>query len=246
MKVLNNLTPILYTIRPGDTLYKIAMEYNTTVQQLIDTNLALDPYSLRVGQQIYIYPNYIDEYNDYWISKPQVDLLERMNLVWIEHILWTRMLLISIAENLSDLSATKERLLKNPKDIADVFKNYYGDRIANKIQELLTEHLVIGGDLIVALKNNNQKLASTLNTKWYKNADDMAESFSTINPFYPKEEIQQMLYKHLELTTNEVSARLKRDYRQDIKAYDMVQEEILEMSRFFVNGIVKQFPNLFH
>ena len=246
MKVLNNLTPILYTIRPGDTLYKIAMEYNTTVQQLIDTNLALDPYSLRVGQQIYIYPNYIDEYNDYWISKPQVDLLERMNLVWIEHILWTRMLLISIAENLSDLSATKERLLKNPKDIADVFKNYYGDRIANKIQELLTEHLVIGGDLIVALKNNNQKLASTLNTKWYKNADDMAESFSSINPFYPKEEIRQMLYKHLELTTNEVSARLKRDYRQDIKAYDMVQEEILEMPRFFVNGIVKQFPNLFH
>ena len=81
MKVLNNLTPILYTIRPGDTLYKIAMEYNTTVQQLIDTNLALDPYSLRVGQQIYIYPNYIDEYNDYWISKPQVDLLEHMNLV---------------------------------------------------------------------------------------------------------------------------------------------------------------------
>ena len=182
---MNNLTPILYTIRPGDTLYKIAMEYNTTVQQLIDTNLALDPYSLRVGQQIYIYPNYIDEYNDYWISKPQVDLLEHMNLVWIEHILWTRMLLISIAENLSDLSATKERLLKNPKDIADVFKNYYGDRIANKIQELLTEHLVIGGDLIVALKNNNQKLASTLNTKWYKNADDMAESFSSINPFYP-------------------------------------------------------------
>lgn len=246
MKVLNNLTPILYTIRPGDTLYKIAMEYNTTVQQLIDTNLALDPYSLRVGQQIYIYPNYIGEYNDYWISKPQVDLLEHMNLVWIEHILWTRMLLISIAENLSDLSATKERLLKNPKDIADVFKNYYGDRIANKIQELLTEHLVIGGDLIVALKNNNQKLASTLNTKWYKNADDMAESFSSINPFYPKEEIRQMLYKHLELTTNKVSARLKRDYRQDIKAYDMVQEEILEMSRFFVNGIVKQFPNLFH
>ena len=74
----------------------------------------------------------------------------------------------------------------------------------------------------------------------------MAESFSSINPFYPKEEIRQMLYKHLELTTNKVSARLKRDYRQDIKAYDMVQEEILEMSRFFVNGIVKQFPNLFH
>ena len=73
----------------------------------------------------------------------------------------------------------------------------------------------------------------------------MAESFSRINPFYPKEEVRKMLYDHLKLTTDEVSARLKKDYSADIKAYDMVQKEILKMSKFFVDGIVKQFPNLF-
>ncbi len=31
----------------------------------------------------------------------------------------------------------------------------------------------------------------------------------------------------------------------DTRSYDMVQKEILRMSQFFVNGIVKQFPNLF-
>ena len=54
-----------------------------------------------------------------------------------------------------------------------------------------------------------------------------------------------MLYDHLKLTTDEVSARLKKDYNSDIKAFDMVQKEILKMSNFFVDGIVKQFPNLF-
>ena len=49
---MNNFTPILYTIRPGDTLYNLALIYGTTVQEIIDTNLALDPYNLRVGQQI--------------------------------------------------------------------------------------------------------------------------------------------------------------------------------------------------
>ena len=73
----------------------------------------------------------------------------------------------------------------------------------------------------------------------------MAEAFSSINPFYPKEEIRRMLYEHLRLTTNEVSARLNGNYAEDIKAYDMVQQEILKMSQFFVNGIVRQFPNLF-
>ena len=95
---MNDINPILHTIRPGDTLYNLAMQYGTTVQNIIDTNLALEPYSLSVGQQIYIYPN-----EHYWVSINEVRLLEQMNLIWEQHIMWTRMLLISIAENLKEL-----------------------------------------------------------------------------------------------------------------------------------------------
>ena len=241
---MNEMNPILHTIRPGDTLYNLALQYGTTVQNIMDSNIALNPYDLRVGQQIYIYPNY-EQNTSYWISMNQVQLLQQMNLVWEQHIMWTRMLLISIAENLNDLDATQARLLRNPKDIADVFRRYCGIVVANKIQQLLTEHLEIGKDLIVALKNKNQEEATRLNTKWYQNADEMAEAFSSINPFYPKDEIRRMLYEHLRLTTSEVDNRLKGNYAEDIRSYDMVQKEILRMSQFFVNGIVKQFPNLF-
>ncbi len=180
-----------------------------------------------------------------WVSINEVRLLEQMNLVWEQHIMWTRMLLISIAENLRDLDATQTRLLRNPKDIANVFRTFYGNEVAAEIQRLLTEHLTIGKELIVALKNNNQEQARILNTKWYQNADSMADAFSSINPFYPREEIHRMLYEHLRLTTEEVSARLKGDYVADINAYDLVQKEILKMSRFFVDGIVRQFSNWF-
>lgn len=241
---MNDTNPILHIIRPGDTLYNLAMEYGTTVQNIIDTNLGIEPYNLRIGQKIYIYPNY-NQNGDYWVSINEVRLLEQMNLAWEQHIMWTRMLLISIVENLKDLDATQNRLLRNPKDIADVFRTYYGSNVANEIQRLLTEHLVIGKDLIVALKNKNQQQANILSTKWYQNADRMAETFSGINPFYPKEEIRRMLYEHLRLTTEEVNARLRGDYIADINAYDKVQKEILKMSQFFVNGIVRQFSNLF-
>ncbi len=241
---MNEMNPILHTIRQGDTLYNLAIQYGTTVQNILDTNVALNPYNLRVGQQIYIYPNYEQDMS-YWVSMNQVQLLKQMNLVWEQHIMWTRMLLISIAENLKDLEATQARLLRNPKDIADVFRRFYGNVVANRIQQLLTEHLTIGKDLIVALKNKNQEEATRLNTKWYQNADEMAEAFSSINPFYPREEIRNMLYQHLRLTTNEVNNRLQGNYVEDINSYDMVQKEILRMSQFFVNGIVRQFQNLF-
>ena len=81
---MNEINPILYTIRPGDTLYNLAMQYGTTVQNIIDSNMALNPYNLRVGQQIYIYPNH-----EYWISMNQVQLIKQMNLVWEQHIMWT-------------------------------------------------------------------------------------------------------------------------------------------------------------
>lgn len=235
---MNDMNPILHVIQPGDTLYSLAMRYGTTVQNIIDTNLALDPYNLRVGQRIFIYPNYC-------VSANEVQLLEKMNLAWLQHIMWTRMLLISIAENLKDLDDTQERLLKNPKDIADIFRPYYGNSVANKIEKLLTEHLAIGKELIVALKNKNQEQAEKLNTKWYQNADEMAELFSSINPFYPKKEVRKMLYDHLRLTSNEVENRLKGNYAEDIRAYDMVEKEVLNMSQFFVDGIVRQFPSLF-
>ena len=51
--------------------------------------------------------------------------------------------LISVAESLADLEPTKARLLKNPKDIADVFRKYYGNNIASTIEKLLTELLVV-------------------------------------------------------------------------------------------------------
>ena len=73
--------------------------------------------------------------------------------------------------------------------------------------------MVIGKDLIVALKNKNQEQANLLSTKWYRNADDMAEAFSSINPDYPKEETRKMLYEHLRLTTNEIN-NVKSEFQE--------------------------------
>ena len=98
--------------------------------------------------------------------------------------------------------------------------------VANRIENLLTEHLSICKDLIVALKNNNQRLANELNDKWYKKADEMANFFSSINPYYSREKLRDMLYDHLELTSDEVDARLKKDYKADINAFDKVPQEV--------------------
>ena len=50
---------------------------------------------------------------------------------------------------------------------------------------------------------------------------------------------------HLSTTTNEVVARLNKNWTADVSAYDAVYEHILKMSDALAAGIVKQFPAKF-
>ncbi|MCL2860504.1 MAG: LysM peptidoglycan-binding domain-containing protein [Oscillospiraceae bacterium] len=257
---MNCSNQVLYIIQPMDTLYDIAIRYNTTVEDIMARNTYLNPYNLIVGTQITICPNSKDNNmnmsgnfqninmeipKDPEISLKELELREAMNMLWSQHVYWTRLFLISVAENLNDLDATTKRLLRNPSDIANLYRMYYDENVAKKIETLLTEHLKIGGDLITALKNGNNALASELTQKWYKNADDMAEAFSSFNPNYNKDDLRMMLYTHLQLTTEEVAARLRKDYTAGIMAFDKVEQEALGMAKYFADGIIRQFPDMF-
>ena len=181
----------------------------------------------------------------YYSQPATYTLISNMRKAWEQHVYWTRLLLISIAERLKDQSATTARLLQNPKDIADIFANFYNADTAKTIDRLLTEHLQIGAALITALRDNKTSEAENLKRQWYLNADQMADAFSGINPYYNHDELRRMLYTHLDLTTQEVAMRLAGDYPADIKAFDRVEQEALSMADFFSFGIMRQFPQRF-
>jgi len=175
----------------------------------------------------------------------QFILTNGMRLAWEQHIYWTRLFLISTAERLADLKETTARLMRNPQDIAKVFEPYYPANLTREIAQLITEHLQIGGDLITALRDKKSVEANELTKKWYANADKMSEFFASINPNYKLKEVRDMFYKHLELTTNEVAARLAGRYAEDIAAFDKVEREALMMADYFSQGIMREFPRKF-
>jgi hypothetical protein len=179
------------------------------------------------------------------LSYEQLFLLNSMRFVWEQHVWWTRMLLISIAERLKDQQETAERLLKNPRDIANIYAEYYDERTANNIAALLTEHLQIGAALITKLRDKQTEDADILTKRWYINADKMADAFASINPNYDPEILREMLRMHLELTTQEVAMRLAGDYSADIEAFDKIELEAIAMADYLALGIIKQFPDRF-
>lgn len=55
------------------------------------------------------------------IDARELQLLETVRRLWMEHVFWTRLFIISTAANLPDIRPVTDRLLRNPKDFAARF-----------------------------------------------------------------------------------------------------------------------------
>jgi hypothetical protein len=169
-----------------------------------------------------------------------------MRQLWEEHATWTRLYIVDALASLPSKDATTQRLLRNQTDIGNAVKPFYGDAAGDKLTALLKEHILIAAALIDAAKAGDAAKQDDATKRWSANADAIAAFLSGANPGnWPLPEMKSMMHKHLELTTAEVVARLKKDWTADISAYDDVQGQILKMADMLSTGIVKQFPSRF-
>lgn len=178
-------------------------------------------------------------------SPKAVELREGMRRLWEDHITWTRNYIVSAVADLEDAEKVAERLLKNQDDIGDAIKPFYGDDAGKKLSALLRDHILVAVEVVKAAKADNSEELAKANKKWYANADDIAEFLSGANPNWPKKVLKNMLYKHLDYTTQEVVSRLKKGWSSDIEAYDKGHTHMLMFADMLGNGIVKQFPKKF-
>jgi hypothetical protein len=179
-------------------------------------------------------------------SAKQAAFHDAMRQLWEDHITWTRVFIISAVADLPDKGAATERLLQNQVDIGNAVKPYYGDAAGEKLTALLKEHITTAAEVAAAAKANDTAKMADANRRWFANADAIAALLSGANPKnWPAAEMKQMMHDHLNLTTDEVKARLKGDWAADIAAYDKVHEQILHMADMLSAGIISQFPNKF-
>jgi hypothetical protein len=171
---------------------------------------------------------------------------DTMDKLWEDHVTWTRLYIVSAAANLPDKDATAQRLLQNQVDMGNAIKPVYGDAAAEKLTGLLKDHITIATEIIDAAKAGDAAKKDEAANRWKTNADEIATFLSNANPKnWPADEMKKMMQEHLDLTTNEVVARLQGDWAADIAAYEKVHEQILKMADMLSGGILKQFPNKF-
>jgi hypothetical protein len=180
------------------------------------------------------------------LTRKAVALRQDMRKLWEDHITWTRLAIISLEGGTPDTEATVARLLENQVDIGNAVKPFYGKAAANKLTQLLREHILIAADVIAAAKAGDNAKLGDAQARWLANADQIAALLHSANPrFWPLGVMKAEMHMHLRLTTDEAVARLHGDWNGDVAAYDKVHRHILHMADLLADGLVKQFPKRF-
>lgn len=243
-------------MRAGDTLYSVARRHGVTPMELLAVNPNISPSNVRIGTVVRIpyagmsakaanaaapraaMPGEAAPIDSVPDSAP-LSLTSQMRTLWEQRVWWMRELMICILAGLAGEAEVTSRLLMNPDQIAALFRPAFGDPAARTLSRLLTDHLVIGAELIKASKENDAEAAEDANRRWNENADAIASALASLGPQFHEEAARQMLYRHLDLAREGLAARLAGDHARDISAFDAIQQQALLLADLFSQGIAR-------
>jgi hypothetical protein len=178
-------------------------------------------------------------------SSAAMTLRQDMRRLWTDHVVWTRAYVVAATGDQPDAQAAAGRLMKNQEDIGAAVATFYGKPAGDQLTTLLKEHIAIAVDIIKFAKAGDKASQGQASAKWAKNGEAIAAFLSKANPNWPQAVLAEMMNKHLSTTTDEVVARLTKNWDADVRAYDAVYTHILMMADALSAGIIKQFPAKF-
>ena len=184
--------------------------------------------------------------NDYMLDddcEVLADLTYYFRMLWGQHVMWTRMVMLGMLFDLPELEFSTQRLLRNATDFANALRPFYGDEAAQTFENLLSGHITIFGELINAAEAADTNQVDAIWQRWLNNANEIAEFLANSNPNWSIEDWSAMMMEHLEMLRNNLSYMLEQNYSAAVDSFDDIDMQAMEMADMMAEGIAKQFSD---
>ncbi len=177
----------------------------------------------------------------------QVAFHDAMRKLWEDHVTWTRLAIVTFADGSKGFGATAARLLQNQTGIGNAIAPFYGDAAGHRLSALLHDHITIAVQILQDARAQNAGAVSADETRWYANANDIADFLHAANPrFWPDAVMREFMKVHLDETLTEAADELSGNYTASVNDYEPVVQHMLAFADLLSSGIMRQFPSRFH
>ncbi|MGN1203555.1 MAG: LysM peptidoglycan-binding domain-containing protein [Lachnospiraceae bacterium] len=228
---------VIHIIQPGDSFYKLAQKYRTTVPDIMMRNPGVNPYNLQVGGKLYICSGVGQ--ND--MQEEELKVNNEMRMAWMQHIYWELLYQSAVIHDLPNRKATENRLLETAEQIAAVFAPFYSENKINRLTELLKKHIEIAGRMLQAMKDGDVRTEETEEALWKDNAAQIARFLADNNTDYDYDELLTYLNRHLDMTKRIMETELSGDYTEVIRLFEEAENQTMELADYLTEGLIRKF-----
>lgn len=176
------------------------------------------------------------------------ELRSKMNIMMDDQVIWTRNLVLNVVDNLPGTNNAIDRLFKSQYEMCKIVKVYYGDKEEEKLINLLRSSSIYRVAMFKTIRDSYPEKKSaieTLNGKWMKNTDKIADLLSRLNPYWSSANLKKMFHQQISLITMMAIARKSKYYSKDVNYYEELISEAHQLSEILSIGIINDFPEKF-
>ncbi|MHB1152222.1 MAG: hypothetical protein ACYCWE_15945 [Eubacteriales bacterium] len=169
------------------------------------------------------------------------DIIQTFRGLWNHFIIWHNMYIVNITRDYGNIPVITQHIIKITEDFSDALWKFYGYENAEKFKTLLKDHFMISTELLYDVKTGNNEEVNKNITKWYKNADEIADFLASVNPYWSKDEWQNMLHNHIRMLEEKAICKNPTQYDADTVNINETESQSYMMGDYMAAGIIHQF-----
>ncbi|MHC1724070.1 MAG: hypothetical protein AB9836_12805 [Aminipila sp.] len=168
----------------------------------------------------------------------QTELVFESRIIWRNLANWIREYLISVYAGYGTQTTAEKKIKASFMENSNLISIIFGTQDIERYNNLISDFVNSLKSLVAAQINGDVNAVNEYTKQLYANADQRAAFAAEINPFWSESEWKSLLYQFLQMTIEESTALLKKQYTKSIEIYDDILNLTSEMGDFYSKGVL--------
>lgn len=228
----------VHEIQKGDTLYKLAKQYKTTVPLILLANPGVNPYNLRVGDKLNICEGKRFEEKQ---GLDELQIVSDFNKVVYQYLGFLQLYMASFSGTEERTEQSLEYLLEVPGELATIYSAFYPVSMTSRLSQIFTAYTEKLADYARAVYTGERQNISALRNEIDEQAVKIGEFLEKQNDKYISRQISDFLQSLNGAVEEAAKQNREGNLRKELFVYQEMGEQGTLFARVLADGIIEQF-----